>query len=204
MILDIIIIFLIALSIFLGYKKGLAKLAIKFVALALSILITVVLYIPVSNLVINLTNIDETVETHIYDKVLNLMEEENNQNKSYIGITTKQVEEGLLPDASRQLAINIIKLAVFLILMIISKIILRCINKLTDLITSLPLLKQFNEIGGALYGLLRGVLVLYIALLLVQYVAQLNPENIVYRKIDETYITKFMYEKNILNVFFKQ
>ncbi len=204
MILDIIIVAVIGLSVFLGYKKGLVKLSIKLISLVISLAITAVLYIPISNAIINLTNIDETIQTHIYDKVLNLMDEENNQNKNYIGITLQQAEQGLLPETARQLAINIVRLSVFLILIIISKIILRFIDKLAELVTSLPMLKQFDKVGGGLYGLLRGILVFYIFLLLVQYGTQIYPENTIYKQIDKSYVSKLMYENNILNIFFKQ
>ena len=57
-IIDIIIIAIIAISTFLAYTKGLIALAFKLCAFIIAIVVTFILYNPVSNLVINVTNID--------------------------------------------------------------------------------------------------------------------------------------------------
>ena len=61
MVVDLIIIAIVALSTFLAYKKGLVNLAIGLCAFVISIAITVILYQPISNLVINVTSIDEMI-----------------------------------------------------------------------------------------------------------------------------------------------
>ena len=61
-IVDLIIIAIVALSTYLAYKKGLVALAIKLCAVVISIVITLLLYKPVSNLIINTTSIDETIQ----------------------------------------------------------------------------------------------------------------------------------------------
>ena len=63
-------------------------------------------------------------------------------------------------------------------------------------------IKQFNEAGGLLYGVLRGLLIIYIAMLLIGIVGQINPENSVHQNLNSSYIGKMMYNNNILNVFF--
>ena len=50
---DLIILAIIALSTFIGYKKGLIKVAFGLVSFILAILLSVTLYKPVSNFVIN-------------------------------------------------------------------------------------------------------------------------------------------------------
>ena len=60
-IVDIIIMLLLALSIFLGYRKGLVALAIKLCAFVIAIVVTFILYRPIGKLVINTTGIDEKV-----------------------------------------------------------------------------------------------------------------------------------------------
>ena len=61
-ILDIILIFIMALSIILGYKKGLVKVAVKLCAFLIAVIITLVFYKPVSNLIIENTQLDEKIE----------------------------------------------------------------------------------------------------------------------------------------------
>ena len=60
-ILDIILVAIIALNIFICYKKGLVKLAVGLIAVAAAIILALILYKPVSNLIIENTEIDENV-----------------------------------------------------------------------------------------------------------------------------------------------
>lgn len=238
MILDIVVVALIALSVFLGYRKGLVKLAIGIVSLLLSLVITGILYIPLSNLVVNVTNIDETIENAIYEKAMeNAFDESatknttNNNNstssnnrtnnntstsKSATGVNassktadstslslTQAVAEGTLPAAARGLSVSVVRLGVFIVLCLASRVIIGILAKFADALANLPLIKQFNKTGGIICGLIRGVLVAYVALLLVAYITQINPDNSIYKSIQDSYITKVMYENNIIGAFFK-
>ena len=72
-IVDLIIIAIVALSTYLAYKKGLVALAIKLCAVVISIVITLLLYKPVSNLIINTTSIDETIQNAILEKATDIL-----------------------------------------------------------------------------------------------------------------------------------
>ena len=54
-ILDIILVAIIALNVFICYKKGLVKLAVGLIAVLVSVILAVLLYKPVSNIIINNT-----------------------------------------------------------------------------------------------------------------------------------------------------
>ena len=73
---------------------------------------------------------------------------------------------------------------------------------LANAVAKLPIIKQFNEMGGLLYGVLRGLLIIYVAMLIIGVVGQINPENTVHQNLNSSYIGKMMYNNNILNVFF--
>lgn len=198
---DIIIIAIIALSIFLGYRKGLVSLAIKLCAFVIAILVTLVLYKPVANFVVNTTNIDETIENAILEKANDVMEDNNPQE--IVQIIEQGAKEGILPGAARQLAINIVTGGVIIILFILVKIALRFITALANVVTNLPIIKQFNKGGGAIYGALRGIILIYVCLIIVSVFGQINPSNSIHENIEKSYIGKIMYQNNILNVFFK-
>lgn len=108
----------------------------------------------------------------------------------------------MLSETSRNLAINIIYGAVMILLYIILRIALIFISFIADSIASLPILKQFNKAGGILYGLLRGVLIIYVVLMLIGVFGQVNPNNSVHMQIEDSYLGKLMYDNNILNIFF--
>lgn len=200
-IVDIILIAFLILSIFLGYKKGLAALAIKLCAFIIAIVITFILYRPIGNLIINTTSIDESIEDSIYNKVTEMIQkDDNNELTSDLIESAKQ---GMLPEASRKLAINVVYGGTLIILFVIIRIALIFVSALANLIAKLPIIKQFNELGGAVYGLLRGVIILYAILLIISFVGELSPKNMATQAINESTIGKIMYENNIFNVFFK-
>ena len=75
-IIDLIIIGFVLLSVFLGYKKGLLELGIKLCAFIIAIVVTFILYRPISNLVINNTSIDENLQTTIENNINEFMNSE--------------------------------------------------------------------------------------------------------------------------------
>lgn len=201
-IIDLVLIIFVLLSVFLGYKKGLVKLGMQLVAFVIAIVATIVLYRPISNLVINVTSIDEMLENTIISKVDEAIDKSDEE-----GITSSLIEsakEGMLPNAARQMSINIIYGGVIIILFIAIRIALKFITALADAISKLPILNQFNKAGGILYGLLRGVLIVYAILLIVALFGEINPKNSVNEMVNETYIAKVMYDNNILNILLKK
>ena len=81
-IVDLIIIAIVALSTYLAYKKGLVALAIKLCAVVISIVITLLLYKPVSNLIINTTSIDETIQNAILEKATDVIRQDEESDLS--------------------------------------------------------------------------------------------------------------------------
>ena len=200
---DLIIIAIVLLSTFLAYQKGLIKLAIQLCAFVIAIVVTVLLYQPISNLVVNTTGIDETIEDAIYEKANDVMQEATNEDELTDEIATV-AKEGMLPQTARTLAVNIVTGGVAIILFVAIKIALRFVSFLTDAITKLPIIEQFNKIGGLAYGLLRGILIIYVILFILTIPEQINPENTINQNINQSYLGKTMYENNILNVFFNK
>lgn len=195
---DLIIIGIIVLSALLAYKKGLIKLSIQLCATIISIIIIILVYKPVSNFIINTTNIDETIENVLLEKATELMQGNDENSKQVLEITQNQ----MLPETARTLSVNIVQGLVMILLYIIIRIALRFVTALADLMAKLPIINQFNKLGGVIYGILRGVLIVYIVLLLVNLIGEINKENTVYTAVEESYIGNLMSDNNILNIFF--
>ena len=131
------------------------------------------------------------------------MDEEEKTEEGYLGISPEEIASGMLPTAARQLAVNIVRFGVFIILLIATRVSIGLIKALTNFVSSLPIIKQSNKIGGAIYGLIRGLLIVHIALLIILFITETSPNNIVYEQIDKSIITKSMYENNFMQIFFK-
>ncbi len=196
---DIILIIIILISTFLGYKKGLVKLGAKLFAGILAIIITLILFRPVSNMIIKNTALDEKLENIIVNKTEDAIDENSkvSDNKYIQGAAdnaTNQVKEEILPEQAKNISINIINIMSAIILFIVVKIILSIIISLADAVANLPILKQFNEVGGILYGLIRGILIICILILLAGVFNKVNPNNNFGKEISNTYLTKIIYE----------
>ena len=96
---DCITILVMLLCIFIGYKKGLIKVAMKFVAIIVSIIIALIFYKAAANFIINNTQIDENISNGIYEKIddvdfNNLTDEEKKQNQ-ILKFSEKYINEAL-------------------------------------------------------------------------------------------------------------
>ena len=197
-IVDLIIVAIILLSTFLAYRKGLVTLAIQLVAVIIAVVLTLILYKPVSNLIINITSVDEMIQNTILEEANDIMTNEKEGANQIV----ETIQNNMLPETARTISINIIEGAVILILYILIRIILRFVTVIANAVSKLPILNQFNKLGGVIYGILRGVLIVYILLLLVNLSGEIEPQNKVYTSVESSYLGKMMNENNILDILF--
>ena len=201
---DIILVLIVALSAFLGYKKGLVELGAKLFAGIIAIVITLIIYKPVGNIVIKNTSIDEKIENTILEKTTNVIDENSKiSDNKYIqdarDNAVSQVKEEVLPEQARNIAVNVVYVATALILFIVSKIVLSIVISLANAVASLPILKQFNEIGGFLYGLVRGAIISLVLILVIGTIAKLNPNGSLGKNVESTYLLKEVYN-NVVKI----
>ncbi len=209
---DIIVVAIIALNIFVCYKKGLVKLAVGLIAVLAAIVLSIVLYKPISNAIIKNTDIDEKIENVIIE---NFSAETNgNEEVRYVGIidylekyvddAVNKTQNEIVYETAGTMAVRFINIAVILIIFLIIRVALIALTFISDVITSLPILKQFNEVGGILYGIVKALLIVYVILAIVFFVVYITGNTAVSEAISGSYITKFFYEHNlILNIIFK-
>lgn len=198
-VIDLIVTFFVLSSIFYGYKKGLAKVGLRMLGFLIGIFITFVLYKPISMMIIENTTIDEMIQDKIINNIgIKQDVQENNLEKNIINNT----QENMLSELAKPLSYNLIYISVMFLLFIISKIVLLFISSLTDVVTSIPIINQFNKIGGILYGIIVSFFVIDVVLLIISFATRYNFNNQIYNIINSTYITKVLYEYNILNIFF--
>lgn len=212
-IIDLVIIAIFALCIFFGYHKGLTGSLLKIVSFVLALAIAFILFKPVSNLVIDNTNWDENLEQAIRQSILK--EEENTQGNqaetkqsmpdvmmNYINEAVEnagnEAKSAIVDATARDLSVTIINIAVAIVLFIISKIILLFIKGLANLLTKLPVIKQFDKLGGIIYGLLQSLVILYIAFAVISLFSPMMETTGIIEGIKKSYIGSMMYNNNLL------
>ena len=187
---DIIFIAIILLSAFLGYKKGLVNMASKLFAGILAIIITLILYQPVSNSIIKNTPLQTKIENIIIEKTQTENQEENSN-------VINELSQNMIKEQAKNISINVVHAITMIGIFLLVKIILSIVFALINGIANLPILKQFNEVGGIAYGLVRGAIISVICIALLGVYAKINPQNKINTEIENTYLTKIVY-KNII------
>ncbi len=186
-VLDLIIVLLLVINIIIGYKKGLVEVVFNICAFIIALVVALILYKPVSNIVIKNTNIYGKIRETI---VNNNIEEEQSIVKDVQNKTKEQ-----LADVISMKAVNII---VAIVLFIIARIAVILLKTVLEGIAELPIIKQFNQIGGIGYGILKGFLLIYILVTLLFFVNAIVGNNKVSAVVEESFITKVLYENNII------
>lgn len=211
-ILDIVLIAIIALNVFICYKKGLVKLAVGLIAVAAAIILALVFYKPVSNLIIENTELDENIEKAIINNFTS--ETQEGQEVRYVSVldylqkyvddAVNKTQTEIVTQTAGMMAVKIINVAVLIGIFLLVRVVLLLLTFISDIITSLPILKQFNDVGGVLYGAIKALLIIYIILTIVFFIMCYTSNSTIADAINSSYVTKFFYEHNLLlNILFK-
>ena len=72
------------------------------------------------------------------------------------------------------------------------------ITILSIIYSAIPIIKQFNEAGGLVYGVIRGLFVIYLLFAICFIIMSVNNIETVANVIDSTILSKFIYNHNIL------
>lgn len=206
---DFIIIVIMFLFIFMGYRKGLMKVAISFLAFIIAIIVALILYRPIAKQIMTNTNIDEKINETIYLKLKDIdfqnISEDEKTNNGIIKITEDYISEGLEKSkentaefVANSLTITLVEGITFICLIIALRIALLALNLLADIIGNLPIIKQFNKSGGILYGIVEGFLIINCILALLYILNPICSNGDIQRNIEKSKIGKMIYENNFI------
>lgn len=208
-ILDLIIIAIIAVNVYLCYKKGLVNLAVGLIAVVAAIILSVILYKPVTNIIVENTDFDETLKNTIVETFT--PEGADGSQVRYVGILSyletelgnvvNETQNEVVYETANVMAVKIINLIVFIAIFTVVRVALFALTFVADAITSLPILKQLDDVGGILYGFVKALLIIYVVLAIVSVVVSFMNNTAISELIENSYITKFFYNNNlILNI----
>lgn len=205
---DLVVVAILILNIIIGYKKGLVNAIFSICAFLIAIAATFILYKPVSNIIINNTEIEQKIKEVIINNNTN---EENTQNKEdsektiiqqYIDNAIKDVAENAKQETTELVANTIaskgVQILTWIILFVGIRIVLMVLKFLIEGIAELPIIKQFNQVGGLAYGILKGLVIIYLLLTIMFLVISINGNGAIAEAINNSHITKFLYDNNIV------
>lgn len=213
---DLILIGILLLCIFIGYKKGLIGVAFKILSFIIALIITLVLYKPISGVIIQNTNFDESIENAIVrqlgseaitDEGIIKQEETKlpkvitNYMNEMVKDTVNKTKDTVVHSIAKELSITAIQFITIIGLFIITKILLLFAKAILEGIASLPLIKQFNEIGGIAYGVFKGLMIIYLLLAIASLVLPMIGNTAIVAAINNSILTKIFYQNNIILMF---
>lgn len=205
-IIDLVIVGIIALCVIIGYAKGLTGALIKIISFVLSLVIAFILYTPISNYIINNTQIDDMIETTIKSSIIKDDEEQAKEQMptvitDYINQKVEEasnaVKENVVNSTAQEVSHTIVRAGTWIILFVIARIALIVLKYITAIIARLPVIKQFDKLGGIIYGLLEGLVITYFVLALISFITPMTKGNLS-DSINKSYIGSSMYNNNLL------
>ena len=204
---DVILCSIIILNVFIGYKKGLIKVAFNIFAFFIAIIATFILFRPISNLVINNTQIDDKIKETIVNKASrNQDTNEINDSKGFIQeyieneIKSKaeEVKNNTIETIAEAISIRAVEILTWIMLFIAIRIVLILLKFLSEAISEIPIIKQFNEIGGIIYGIIKSAVIIILILTIIFIISSIHGNGKINDAIEESFITKYLYNNNII------
>lgn len=206
---DLFVIAIFLLNVMLGYKKGLIHAIFNICAFLIAIVLTLFLYRPIANLIIENTTIDDQIKEAIIENTTdseNANPQDFNKNKSnwqqYIENTiqnaTNETKEQATELVANTISSRAIEIITAIVLFIVIRIIVIILKFVIEAIASLPIINQFNRTGGIIYGVIKSILIIYLLLTIVFLVISINENGLIADAINSSHLTKFLYENNII------
>ena len=202
---DLIILAIILLCAIIGYVRGLTGSILKIISFVLALIIAFALFVPVSNVIIENTQLDDSLSQSIREMIVNENETEEEKMPEaitdYIGQQIQNAaddtREAIADSTANDVAVTIIKAGTWIALFIVARILLILLRFITSLIAKLPIIKQFDKLGGVIYGLLEGLIIVYVVLAIISFVSPMMSGDIA-NAIDNSTIGSMMYNNNLL------
>ncbi len=207
---DIALFVIVGLSVLLGWKRGLIKTLTGLVSLALSLVLAMTLHAPVSQYLKD-TSLHGVIKESVAS-VLSVPEEETVQASDYgvhelnlprdfVDGIQKNIDaaSGNISDAvGNTVADTAIDILSMLVIFFAAKLILHLVTLLAGFLHKLPVIGFGDSLLGGVFGLLRGMLIIYLLLAILTFVASVSPENVLVQGVTESDIAKLMYHHNMI------
>lgn len=216
LIVDVVLLIIIIGSAAIGYRRGLIKIAFSLIASIISIILVLILCRPVTNFVMNHTELPNSIESSISVKIGSLIpsdvsaeqiqqiDDENALSvlKFFLGkeLTPilNQTTTNIVQTISHEITYKIVSVIVFIVLFVVIKFILFIVRSYLEWIADLPLLDIINSTGGMAYGIISGMFLIYVGFAIISLFLPLQGDTLIAKAIQESFIGSRMFNNNIV------
>ena len=215
MLVDIILIAILALFVFIGWKRGLVLSIFLLASTIVAIFLASVLSPVVSNGLEKIGVAEKMAPTfseYVEEAMLSEYEE---TGKTYVNKATEKlplpgfIKEKLamnvetvsaeeISKVSDGIGLTAAKFVCNLLAFVIVFIIMMVVKRVLKIVVKIPLVKQADKVGGLLIGFVQGALFVLVVLLVISVLASTSSMHGVVEAIESSTITKFIYESNFI------
>ena len=218
--LDIILIIIVALSIFVGYKKGFVSVTLKLIGFILALILAIIFKNSVADFANRQLGLGNTISTTVEKSLNSYIGAENNiksedtsgnkkenfenNNKIFNFITeevkgaTEDQKAEIISKQSDKIALFVLKGLSFITIFIIVRVIVWIVGLILNTVVNLPVLKTFNGFAGAGIQCLIVIFEIFIVLSIISFLSPLETIDGVEKYINNSVLVKWMYNNNIL------
>lgn len=210
--------------IFNGYRKGFLKIALSMAAMVGTIIIVGILNPYVSRFLLDNTGLYETLKESTAEFVDDIFETEintviNTRTDEVFAIDhltlPKSIREKLIEDnnsvvyealgvdnfkeyISSYLACMILNAIAFIGTLLIAGFLVKAVFVMADIIERVPGIKGMNKAAGMLFGFLQGIIIIWIACLVVTAFGATKTGQQILAMIQDSVVLSFIYNNNCL------
>jgi len=180
---DIALVLIIALFMLWGSKRGLIRTLVGAASTLLSLILSMVLYRPVSQFLYS-SSVGDSVRAYVNELLV----------KNASGNAQLLINDALV-EAASMIVMNVISFCAVIIIVKIAVTLLACVANIT---AKLPVLKQANSLLGMAAGALSGILVCYIMIGTIAALGGNEALSGAAQSIEKSYLAINLYEDNIV------
>ena len=208
MVIDILLILVIALSAFIGYKKGFVKVIVKLGTFLIALVLAFLLQSSVAKFIGEDIGFKNTISTTVQNKLSDYAKSKEDDKKTDIKMLEKTIDEintaaeekkaEVIQKWANNIADFILKGLSFIIIFFTVAIVMGIISLILNTVVKLPVLDTLNGVLGLGSAVILMVFRIMILLTIIYFMSPLEIVEPVINYINTSCITKLLYENNII------
>lgn len=212
MVVDLIALLIVVAYAAIGFFRGFSEFLFQVISILITIGVVFFAYKPVANVVMD-TQLDEKIYSVVYENLANtpiaegeeISTENTNMSKGivstingYIAEAKENAEQNVLEFVCNKIAIIVVYAITAIALFVVVQLVLFFIRIALDIMGSLPLLREGNQVLGLVIGVFKGILLVYLLLALASGLSPILSQFGIIEAIESSKISSILYNNNII------
>ena len=182
-----------------GFSKGLLKKVLSFGSIIVTIIATKYFTPVLSNFVKDVTNIESTLTSAIYEALVkSTVYDSLSVEWVQKSIDTGNIAENLKAGICTNIANAIINLGCGIVIFIVVLILIKILLKVLDVVDYIPFVGQINKILGGVFGVLEVLLITWVVFTILKVFENFTEVSVIVNNIKQSPIVGVLYNNNFV------